>query len=96
MVRDSAPPTVMSCIPDIVAPTPSDQLNIELPIQQSVDQLLAVLNQPLIVTTEPEWRHDPAVSCTPSLQFTLSSQQQASIERKDTKTVEAINSIASN
>ena len=96
MVRDSIPPTVTSCIPDTVAPVPSDQLNSELPIQQSVDQLLVVLNQPLTVMTEPEWRHDPAVSCTPSLQCTLSSEQQASIERKDTETVETTNSAASN
>ena len=54
MVRDSAPPTLISCVPDTVAPVPSDQLNSELPIQQSVNQLLAVLNQPLTVTTEPE------------------------------------------
>ena len=96
MVHDSAPPAVISCIPDIVAPVPSDQLNSELSVQQSVDQLLAVLNQPLTVTIEPEWRHDPTVSCTPSLQCTLSSEQQASRERKDTETVEAANNSASN
>ena len=49
MVHDSAPPRMISCMPDTVAPIPSDQLNSELPVQQSVNQLLAVLNQPLTV-----------------------------------------------
>ena len=55
-----------------------------------------MVNQPLTVTTEPEWRHDPAVSCPPLLQCALSSEQQASIERKDTETGQAADSVASN
>ena len=96
MVRGSAPPTMISCIPDTVAPVPSDQLNNELPIQHSVDQLLAMLNQSLTMTTKSEWRHDPAVSCPPLLQCALLSEQQASIERKDTETGQAADSSASN
>ena len=70
MVHDSAPPTTISCIVATVAPVPSDQLNNELPVQHSVDQLLAVLDQPLIVTTVSGWRHDSAIPCAPSLQCT--------------------------
>ena len=40
MVRDSALPTVIPCIPDTVAPVASDQLNSEMPVQKSVKQLL--------------------------------------------------------
>ena len=79
-----------------VAPVPSDQMNSEMPVQKSVKQLLTVLNRSLPVTTDLEWRHDPAVSYPPLLQCALLSEQQASIERKDTETVEAANSAASN
>ena len=79
-----------------VAPVPSDQMNSEMPVQKSVKQLLTVLNRSLPVTTEPEWRHDHAVSCPPLLQCASLSEQQASIERKDTETGQAVDSSASN
>ena len=96
MVCDLAPHIVISCIPDTVASIPSDQLNSELIVQHLVDQLLIVMAQLLTMTIVSVWRYGPTISRAPFVHCTPLPEQQASIERKDTKIVDASNSAASN